>query len=37
MEAELNRRLVDAGFVVRAHDVARVVSVSTGQTNQMIE
>ena len=37
MEAELNRRLVDAGFVVRAHDVARVVSVSTGQTIQWSE
>lgn len=37
MEAELNRRLVDAGFVVRAHDVARVVSVATGQTIQWSE
>ena len=37
MEAELNRRLMDAGFVVRAHDVARVVSVATGQTIQWSE
>ena len=37
VEAELNRRLVDAGFVVRAHDVARVVSVATGQTIQWSE
>ncbi|MGH7627260.1 MAG: AAA family ATPase [Gemmatimonadaceae bacterium] len=37
VEAELNRRLVDAGFVVRAHDVARVVSVATGQSIQWSE
>jgi ATP-dependent Clp protease ATP-binding subunit ClpA len=32
MEAELNRRLVDAGFVVGAHVLARGVYVCTGQT-----
>ncbi|HEX5408447.1 MAG TPA: AAA family ATPase [Gemmatimonadaceae bacterium] len=37
VEADLNRRLVDAGFVVRAHDVARVISVATGQTIQWSE
>jgi ATP-dependent Clp protease ATP-binding subunit ClpA len=31
LEAELRRRLIDEGLVVRGHDVARVVAVSTGQ------
>ncbi|GAC1684574.1 MAG: hypothetical protein NVS9B3_02780 [Gemmatimonadaceae bacterium] len=30
IEAELRRRLLDDGIVVRAHDVARVVAVATG-------
>ena len=34
LEAELHRRLVEEGMVVRGHDVARVVSVATGQTIQ---
>ena len=29
--AELQRKLIDAGIVVRGHDVARVVAVSTGR------
>jgi ATP-dependent Clp protease ATP-binding subunit ClpA len=32
LEAELHRRLIDEGLVVRGHDVARVVSVATGLT-----
>ena len=31
LEAELRRRLIDEGLVVRGHDVARVVAVATGQ------
>jgi len=31
LEAELRRRLIEEGLVVRGHDVARVVAVSTGQ------
>ena len=31
LEAELRRRLIDEGLVVRGHDVARVVAISTGQ------
>ncbi len=31
METELRRRLIEEGLVVRGHDVARVVAVSTGQ------
>lgn len=31
VEAELRRRLIDEGLVVRGHDVARVVAISTGQ------
>jgi ATP-dependent Clp protease ATP-binding subunit ClpA len=34
LEAELHRRLVEEGMVVRGHDVARVVSVATGQAIQ---
>jgi len=30
LETELQRRLIDAGLVVRGHDVARVVAVATG-------
>jgi ATP-dependent Clp protease ATP-binding subunit ClpA len=31
LEAELRRRLIEEGLVVRGHDIARVVAVSTGQ------
>ena len=31
LEAELRQRLIEEGLVVRGHDVARVVAVSTGQ------
>jgi ATP-dependent Clp protease ATP-binding subunit ClpA len=31
LEAELQRRLIEAGLVVRGHDIARVVAVATGQ------
>ena len=31
VETELRRRLIEEGLVVRGHDVARVVAVSTGQ------
>lgn len=31
LESELRRRLIEEGLVVRGHDVARVVAVSTGQ------
>jgi ATP-dependent Clp protease ATP-binding subunit ClpA len=31
VEWELRRRLIDAGLIVRGHDVARVVSVASGQ------
>jgi len=31
LEIELHRRLIDEGLVVRGHDIARVVSVATGQ------
>ncbi|MEJ7812045.1 MAG: AAA family ATPase [Gemmatimonadaceae bacterium] len=31
LELELHRRLIEEGLVVRGHDVARVVSVATGQ------
>ena len=31
VEAELERRLVDEGLVVRGHDIARVIAVATGQ------
>lgn len=31
LETELRRRLIEEGLVVRGHDVARVVAVSTGQ------
>lgn len=31
LDAEVRRRLMDEGLVVRGHDVARVVAVSTGQ------
>jgi hypothetical protein len=31
LEAELHRVLLDEGLVVRAHDVARVVSVASGR------
>ncbi|HEY7894571.1 MAG TPA: AAA family ATPase [Gemmatimonadaceae bacterium] len=34
LETELQRRFIDAGLVVRAHDVARVVAVATGQDVQ---
>ncbi|MGH7647771.1 MAG: hypothetical protein ACREND_06610, partial [Gemmatimonadaceae bacterium] len=34
LESELQRRFIDAGLVVRAHDVARVVAVATGQDVQ---
>jgi len=32
LDAEIARRLVDEGIVVRGHDVARVVSVATGRS-----
>lgn len=31
LETELRRRLIEEGLVVRGHDIARVVAVSTGQ------
>jgi ATP-dependent Clp protease ATP-binding subunit ClpA len=34
LETDLRRRLIDAGLVVRAFDVARVVAVATGQDVQ---
>lgn len=34
LETELQRRFIDAGLVVRGHDVARVVAVATGQDVQ---
>ena len=34
LEAELQRRLIEEGIVVRGHDVARVVSVATGRSVQ---
>ena len=34
VEADLQRRLIEEGIVVRAHDVARVVSVATGRSVQ---
>jgi xanthine dehydrogenase iron-sulfur cluster and FAD-binding subunit A len=37
LEAELQRRLMDEGIVVRGHDVARVVSVATGRSVQWAE
>jgi ATP-dependent Clp protease ATP-binding subunit ClpA len=37
LEAELQRRLMDEGIVVRGHDVARVVSVATGRSVQWTE
>ncbi len=35
--AELRRRLIEEGIVVRGHDIARVVGVSTGRTVQWEE
>jgi ATP-dependent Clp protease ATP-binding subunit ClpA len=37
LEAELQRRLMEEGIVVRGHDVARVVSVATGKSVQWTE
>jgi ATP-dependent Clp protease ATP-binding subunit ClpA len=37
VEAELQRRLIEEGIVVRGHDVARVVSVATGRSVQWAE
>jgi ATP-dependent Clp protease ATP-binding subunit ClpA len=37
VEAELNRLLVEEGFVVRGHDIARVVSMATGRQIQWSE
>lgn len=37
IEWELQRRLIDEGLVVRGHDVARIVSVATGQSIQWTE
>ncbi|HZO20454.1 MAG TPA: AAA family ATPase [Gemmatimonadaceae bacterium] len=37
IEAELKRRLIEEGIVVRGHDVARVVSVATGRSVQWTE
>jgi ATP-dependent Clp protease ATP-binding subunit ClpA len=37
LETELQRRLMEEGIVVRAHDVARVVSVATGRSVQWTE
>ncbi len=37
VEAELNRLLVEEGFVVRGHDIARVVSIATGRQIQWSE
>ena len=34
LEADLQRRLIEEGIVVRGHDVARVVSVATGRSVQ---
>ena len=34
VEAELRRRLMDEGLVVRGHDVARVIAVATGHSVQ---
>jgi len=34
LESELTRRFIEVGLVVRAHDVARVVAVATGQDVQ---
>jgi ATP-dependent Clp protease ATP-binding subunit ClpA len=34
VEADLQRRLIEEGIVVRGHDVARVVSVATGRSVQ---
>ncbi|HKT09474.1 MAG TPA: hypothetical protein VJR24_16360, partial [Gemmatimonadaceae bacterium] len=36
LETELQRRLIDAGLVVRGFDVARVVAVATGQDVQWL-
>ena len=37
LEIELNRRLVEEGIVVRAHDVARVIGLMSGKTIQWPE
>ena len=37
LEAELQRRFMEEGIVVRGHDVARVVSVATGRSVQWTE
>ncbi len=36
LETELQRRLIDAGLVVRGFDVARVIAVATGQDVQWV-
>jgi hypothetical protein len=37
LEAELRRRLVDEGIMVRGHDVARVVSLASGKRVTWVE
>lgn len=37
LDVEIARRLMEAGVVVRAHDVARVVSVATGRSVTWVE
>jgi len=32
LDAELARRLMEEGLVVRGHDIARVVAIATGET-----